>query len=82
METSLTIINPPLTERNPWVIRRITERHQPYDHVTERYQGELARVRPANGADVALIKMLRHGIDYFAPVSGNGLLVKPELLKR
>ena len=79
---NLTIINPPITEKNPWIIKRITGGRDPYDSKTERYNGELARVRPSTGADVAFIRMLRHGIDYFAPVSGNGLLVKPELLKR
>jgi hypothetical protein len=34
------------------------------------------------GEDWRLITMLRHGIDYFAPATGNGLLVKPEFLAR
>lgn len=79
---SLTITNPPATEKNPWVIRRITDRCHAYDSESEQYKGELARVTPRTAEDVALLQMLRHQIDYFAPLSGNGLLVKPELLKR
>ncbi len=76
----LTITNPPVTEPNPWIIVRTSD--EPYDSTTRRYDGELARVSPYNGADWRLITTLRYGIDYFAPVSGHGLLVKPELLKR
>jgi hypothetical protein len=39
-------------------------------------------VNVRNGYDLALIKMLRYGIDYFAPATGDGILVNPELLKR
>jgi len=39
-------------------------------------------VNVSTGADFNLVRMLRYGIDYFAPASGNGILVKPELLKR
>lgn len=76
----LTITNPPVTETNPWIIVRVSE--DPYDSATKRFDGELARVNVKTGADFALIKMLRHQIDYFAPATGHGLLVKPELLKR
>jgi len=31
--------------------------------------------------DWQLVRMLRHGIDYFAPSNGDGLLVRAELLK-
>jgi hypothetical protein len=77
---SLTITNPPLVEESPFVIVR--KSLEPYESDTMRYDGPLARVNVTTGADYNLVRMLRYGIDYFAPASGNGLLVKPELLKR
>jgi len=79
---NLTITNPPLVEDRPWCIRRITGPGDHYDSENFRFDGPLARVSPTTAEDVALIRLMRHGIDYFAPVTGNGILVKPELLIR
>jgi len=80
---NLTIINPPMLEDNPSIIVRTSKPSDvKYESENRRYEGKLARINVSNGYDLALIKMLRHGIDYFAPSSGNGILVKPELLIR
>jgi len=80
---NLTITNPPVLETDPLVIVRTSSPSaEKYDSETRRYNGKLARVNIRNGADLALVRMLRHGIDYFAPASGDGILVNPELLKR
>ena len=78
----LTITNPRKLEEDPLVIVKISEMGQPYDSANRKYDGKLARVRPMTGEDVRLIQTLSHGIDYFAPVSGDGLLVNPSLLIR
>jgi hypothetical protein len=80
---NLTITNPPVVETDPLVIVRTSlPTDAKYDSETKRYNGKLARVNIRNGYDLALIKMLRYGIDYFAPANGDGILVNPELLKR
>ena len=80
---NLTITNPLTLEDSPSIIVRTSEPSAAkYDSEIRRYEGKLARVNVSNGYDLALIRLLRHGIDYFAPASGNGLLVKPELLIR
>jgi len=80
---NLTITNPPTLEENPLVLRRTSDPSDArYECAEERYKGFLARVSVKTGEDWRLITMLRHGIDYFAPATGNGLLVKPEFLNR
>lgn len=77
----LTINNPPRAEVNPLAIRRITKPNDPYDSEVFRLTGNYARVSVRTGEDLALIRMMRHGIDYHAPATGDGILVKAELLK-
>ncbi len=80
---NLTIINPPMLEDNPSIIVRTSKPSDiKYESENRRYDGKLARVNVSNGYDLALIRLMRHGIDYFAPSAGNGILVKPELLIR
>ena len=80
---NLTITNPLAVETDPWIIVRTSEPSAAkYDSDVRRYAGQLARVNVRTGEDLALIRMLRHGIDYFAPANGDGILVNPELLKR
>ena len=79
----LTITNPPVIEENPSIIARTSKPSDvKYESENRRYDGKLARVNVSNGYDLALIRLMRHGIDYFAPSTGNGILVKPELLIR
>jgi hypothetical protein len=78
----LTICNPLKLEEDPMVIVCTSETGQPYNSENRKYNGKLARVRPITGEDVRLIQLMRHQIDYFAPTSGDGLLVNPDLLKR
>ena len=80
---NLTITNPLALETDPLVIVRTSEPSAAkYDSKVRRYAGQLARVNVRTGEDLALIRMLRHGIDYFAPANGDGILVNPELLNR
>jgi hypothetical protein len=80
---NLTITNPIAVENDPWIIVRTSEPSAAkYDSETRRYDGQLARVNVRTGEDLALIRMMRYGIDYFAPANGDGILVNPELLKR
>jgi len=76
----LTINNPPRTEENPLAIRCISPAGAPYDSEVFRAEGYFARVNVRTGEDLALIRMFRHGIDYFAPATGDGILVKAHLL--
>ena len=78
----LTICNPPKLEEDPMVIVCTSQPGQAYNSENRKYNGNLARVRPITGEDVRLIQLMRHQIDYFAPTSGDGLLVNPELLRR
>ena len=77
----LTITNPPRTEENPLAIRCISQPSAPYDSEVFRLSGDYARVNVRTGADLALIRMFTHGQDFFAPASGDGILVKSHLLK-
>jgi hypothetical protein len=80
---NLTITNPLAVESNPWIIVRTSSPSDAkYESEVRRHDGRLARVNVRNGADLALVRMLRYGIDYFAPANGDGILVNPELLKR
>lgn len=79
---NLTILNPPVTERNPSVIVRVSKQGEAYNSETKSHPGEFARVTVKTGKDWQFLKMLQHGEDYFAPASGDGLLVKSDLLKR
>lgn len=79
----LTILNPVQIDQNPKIIVRIsTPNSSNYNSEIRTHDQALARVYPKTGEDVGLIRMLRHGIDYFAPAVGDGLYVKPELLFR
>lgn len=78
----LTILNPPKLERNPTVIVRVSKPGEAYDSETRSEPGEFARVSVKTGEDWNFIRLLQHGVDYFAPASGDGLLVKANLLTR
>ena len=78
----ITILNPPRTESNPTVIIRTSKAGEAYDSETKQYLGEFARVNVKTGEDLSFMRLLQHGEDYFAPSSGDGLLVKAHLLKR
>lgn len=77
----LTITNPPRSEENPLAIRCISPAGAPYDSEVFRLTGDFARVNVRTGADLSLIRMFQHGQDFFAPASGDGILVKAHLLK-
>ena len=80
---NLTITNPLVTETDPWIIVRTSSPSDAkYQSDTRKYEGKLARVNVRTGADLALIRLMRYGIDYFAPATGDGILVNPERLKR
>ena len=79
----LTIANPVQIDKDPKVIVRISSPSDSlYDSEVRIHEEPLARVHPKTARDVELIRMFRHGIDYFAPATGDGLYVKPELLFR
>lgn len=78
----ITILNPPVTERNPSVIRRTSSIGEAYNSEVVRVDGDFARVSITTGEDWQLISLMRHGIDFFAPEKGDGLLVKANLLIR
>ena len=77
----ITILNPPRTETNPMVIVRTSKVGEAYNSETKPHPGTFARVTIKTAKDWLLIRLLQHGEDYFAPASGDGLLVKAELLK-
>ena len=78
----ITILNPPLMEANPIVIRKTSLNGAPYDSETVSVSGNFARVTITTGADWAFVRLLQHGTDYFAPASGNGIMVRAHLLAR
>lgn len=78
----ITILNPPVTERNPSVVRRTSAIGEAYNSEVVRIDGDFARVSITTGEDWQLIRMMRHGIDFFAPEKGDGLMVKANLLAR
>lgn len=78
----ITILNPPRTESNPTVIVRTSKPGEAYDSETRQHPGEFARVNVKTGEDLSFMRLLQHGIDYFAPSNGDGILVKAHLLKR
>ena len=77
----ITILNPPTLEKNPSVIVRTSEPSEAFMAENTVMLGEFARVVVKTAKDWQFVLMLRHGIDYFAPTNGNGLLVRAELLK-
>lgn len=77
----LTITNPVFIEEFPRVIVCTSKQGEPYNSEIRTHDGPLARVRPVTGKDLMLMRMFEHGVDYFAPAYGEGLLVKPHLLK-
>lgn len=79
----LTILNPVQIDKDPKIIvRTSTPNSSHYESEIQTHNQALARVYPKTGEDVSLIRMLQHGIDYFAPAVGDGLYVKPALLSR
>ena len=78
----ITILNPPVTERNPNVIVRVSKAGEAYNSETKSHPGEFARVTIKTAKDWEFVRMLQHGEDYFAPDKGDGLLVRADLLKR
>lgn len=79
----LTIVNPVQIDKDPRIIVRVSKPSDSlYNSEVRTHPEALARVHPKTALDVQLIRMLRHGIDYFAPAVGDGLYVKPELLFR
>lgn len=78
----ITILNPPDLVQDPVCIVRTSETGEDWAGESRKILGTFARVHIKTGEDWAMMRMLCHGIDYFAPCSGNGLLVKAELLKR
>ena len=78
----ITILNPPRVETDPTGIRRISKLGEAYDSETFTATGEFCRVNVKTGEDLAFIRLLQHGIDYFAPSTGDGILVKAHLLAR
>lgn len=78
----ITLYNPARVEVDPMVIRRTTPRGELYDSETVKAIGEFARVNVQTGDDLAFVRLLQHGTDYHAPVSGDGILIKASLLKR
>ena len=77
----ITILNPPKLEQNPTVIVRTSKVGEAYNSETKPHPGTFARVTLKTAKDWLFIRLLQHGEDYFAPASGDGLLVKAELLK-
>jgi len=78
----LTITNPPMRETDPHVIRRISKPGEPYDSEVIKLTGEYSRVSIKTAADWNLIRMMQHGVDFHAPASGDGIMVKTHLLKQ
>ena len=78
----ITILNPPRTESNPTVIVRVSKPGEAYDSETRQHPGDFARVNVKTGEDLSFIRLLQHGEDYFAPSTGDGILVKAHLLAR
>ena len=77
----ITILNPPRTETNPMVIVRTSKTGEAYNSETQPHPGTFTRVTIKTAKDWMFIRLLQHGEDYFAPASGDGLLVKADLLK-
>jgi hypothetical protein len=77
----ITILNPPKLETTPTVIVRTSKVGEAYNSETKPHPGTFARVTLKTAKDWLFIRLLQHGEDYFAPASGDGLLVKAELLK-
>lgn len=77
----ITILNPPRTETNPMVIVRTSKVGEAYNSEIQPRPGTFARVTIKTAKDWLFIRLLQHGEDYFAPASGDGLLVKAELLR-
>lgn len=79
----ITILNPPKTESNPHVIVRTSKPSDAtYQSESRAILGEFARVSIRSGEDWQFVRMLAHGVDYFAPSTGDGLLIKAHLLKQ
>ena len=78
----ITILNPPRTESNPTVIVRTSKPGQAFTSSTETVTGEFARVFLKTTEDWWFIRFLQYGEDYFAPNTGDGILVKAHLLAR
>ena len=77
----ITILNPPKLETNPTVIVRTSKVGEAYNSETRPHPGTFARVTIKTAKDWLFVRVLQHGEDYFAPASGDGLLVKAELLR-
>jgi hypothetical protein len=74
-------MNPPRIGSNPTVIVRTSKVGEAYNSKTQPHPGTFARVTIKTAKDWLFIRLLQHGEDYFAPASGDGLLVKAELLR-
>ncbi len=63
-------------EKNPKVLlRKDDPLKNDFTFSLQERVGKFYRVVPANARDVAYIRALQKGYDYFAPAEGNGLII-------
>lgn len=58
------------------IVRERTQREDTY-RIVER-QDTCLIVTPSNSKEVLALQMLEHGVDKFAPASGNGVIITQE----
>lgn len=78
----LTILNPPEIVQDPVCIVRTSDPADIWQGESRKINGTFARVYIRSAEDWSLIRLMRHGIDYYPPCTGNGLFVKAELLRK
>ena len=63
-------------EKNPKVLFRQDDPvRNDFTFKVQEWVGKFYRVIPSNAKDVAYIRSLQKGYDFFAPAEGNGLIV-------
>lgn len=50
------------------------------DVSSKKLFGRYMRVKPTTGVDVLFLQMLQHGVDKFAPTTGDGIIVPAEVI--
>lgn len=84
VRASTTVFPERRRERNPSVIVRVQSdtHHDRHSYERAAVKGEFYRVVPQTAREIAILQLIDHRVDKFAPAEGNGALVRVEALEK
>lgn len=70
-----------MREDNPTVIERQENYHTGYVFESKQIKGKYFRVHPTT-KDFGALCLMKHRYDKFAPATGNGVIIREDILKQ